>query len=190
MNVAEQRPAANGTIAGSPSVVIGGKNYLIVPQRVGRLKKRLKREFETLSDIGGREVTGILDLGLEKAHGILAVFIPELMPLHEFLGFRSQEEMDDEDAEEHDDLGATVPEIDYAIRICLKVNRFDLAGALGKLISPDLIRAFLNKQVSDLIMGTMEEPTTTSPSTSATPGLATPSTTSGTTPPTSEMNEV
>jgi len=165
-----------------PEVVVGSYTYLVVPQRVGRLKKRLGRALGDLESLAGDSLIGFIDSSLERAHGVLKVFIPDLMPVHEFCGYRSEEAyLNDED--EEGEYGPTVPDIINAFEVVMRVNRLDLLGHLRSVVSPELIRAYISQTVADTLRsgGT----TTDSASSSSTPGQESESTTTGTTPPTS-----
>lgn len=180
-------PAAVTPIRAEESnrVELGGHSYVIVPQRVGRLKKLLGRQLGDITEIATGE-GDLLDVGLEKAHSILGVFIPDLMPLHEFCGYSSESAFNDPEADESDDVGPSFPEIVAAYEVIVAVNRFDLFKHLGKLVSPTLLRSIIQQEVGRTLM----TPGTTngSASSSATPGPDTPSTTSGTPSPTSESS--
>ncbi len=167
-----------------PQVQIGDYTYTVVPQRIGRLKKRLGRAVGDLESLGGDSLADFVTSGLERAHGVLKVFIPDLMPLHEFCGYRSAEAMEN-DEEEEGEYGPTVPDIVRAFEVVMQVNRLDLLGHLRTVISPELIRAYISGQVADAIRGGQTTDSLSSPST---PG-ASASTSSGTTPPTSTPNE-
>jgi hypothetical protein len=174
-------------VAVTNTVSLGGHTYEVVPQRIGRIKKRIGRQLSTLADLSGGN---ILDVGMERAHSIIEVFIPDLMPLHEWLSFSSESAMNDPEAEEAEDLGPTWPEITTAFGVITRVNDFDLVKHLGKVINPELVRAyvssFLFEQMDSLTAGT-DGTTTDSSSTPSTTG-ASESMTSGTTLPISELN--
>lgn len=180
MSVATPLPSADRLNGSAPTVTLGGKQYLVIPQPVGRLKRRLGREMADLQSLQADSLEDFITSGLGRAHAILKVFLPELMPYHEFEGFSSQERFDSGDDE--DVAGPTIPEIVGAFEAVMKVNRLDLLGHLKSVISPELIRAVLTRQLADWAASGQ---TTTSLSTSSTPGPDTPSTTSGAKSPTS-----
>jgi hypothetical protein len=167
------------------AVQIGSYTYSVVPQRIGRLKKRLGRALGDLESLGGESLLAFVDSGLERAHDVLKVFIPDLMPAYEFLGYRSQDAMD-ADEDEEGDYGPTLPDIVNAFEVVMRVNRLDLLGHLRSVISPELLRAYISSQAADLIRG--DSRTTSSASSASTNGAASESTISGTTPPTSELS--
>ena len=169
-------PTPNGT---GPVVSLGEQTFTVYPQRFGRIKKNLGHEFASITDLAFESLADFIGQGMERAHRVLQVFIPDLMPLHEFCGYATVEAYEDPEAEEDDDVGPTFPEVVAAFDTVMKVNRFDLFKQLGNVVSPELIRAYLNQQVAESLSRTQ-----TSESSSATSGLATPSMTSGTTDPT------
>lgn len=166
-------------------MVLGGHTYIVVPQRIGRLKKRLGKQFSGLDDLSFESIADFVGEGFDRAHAALEVFIPELMPVHEFCGFASESAMNDPDAEEADDVGPTFPEVVTAFEVAFRLNRFDLFKKMGNVLSPELIRAYINRAVSTALLSGTD---TTSATSSATPGPDTPSMISGTTPPTSESS--
>ncbi len=182
--------STNG-VAAKPSVAqvqLGDETYDVVPQRVGRVKKHLGREIAALSDFqlsGGLD--GFVSSSLERTWRILKVLIPDLMPLWEFQGYRSEQAMDeDEFLEDGKEYGPTLPQIVDAVETVMEVNRLDLIKQLGKIVDLDLIRLQVNQMVATAMRESLEAgQTTPSLSTSATPGPDTPSMTSGTTAPTS-----
>lgn len=172
-------PTAHGD---TPTVVIGSYSYTVVPQRIGRLRKRLGRALGDLEDLQADSVAEFAGASLERTHAILKVFIPDLMPLHEFCGYRSEEAMN-ADEDEDGDYGPTLPDIVAAFEVVMRVNRLDLLGHLRSVISPELIRAYLSSQIADAMRGS---PTSSSASSASTSGPPSASTSSGQTSPTLE----
>lgn len=164
-----------------PLVALGDYSYEVVPQRIGRLKKHLGRTFGDIANLSFESVDGFVDELGDRAHRVLQVFIPDLMPLYEWLGYRSQDALDN-DEEPEDDKGPTFPQIVSAFEVVMQANRFDLFSHLKAVVSPDLLRA----QIAGALARTMDGQTMTSQSTSSIPGLDTPLTTSGTSSPTSD----
>ena len=160
-------------------VVLGDHQYHPVAQRFGRIKKNLGSEMAGLTDLAFDGIGDFIGQGLERAHRVLQVFIPDLMPVWEFCGYASREAWEDPEQEEADDVGPTFPEVADAFSVVMKVNRFDLFKQLGNVVSPELIRAYLNQQVAENLGRTRSLE-----SSSSTSGPDTPSTTSGTTSPT------
>jgi len=177
----------NGTLADAGDIVsLGDYTHTVVPQRIGRLKKRLGRAMGDLQNLNAGSLEAFVDEGLERAHAILAVFIPDLMPLYEFCGYRSQAAMEDDADDDEGEYGPTLPDIVAAFEVVMRVNRLDLLGHLRSVISPTLMRAYVSEAIADSLRAS--DPlgrTSSSPSTSSTPGPDTPLTTSGTTLPTS-----
>lgn len=171
-----------------PTITLGDYSYSVVPQRVGRLKRHLGRAFADIQDLSFNDVASFVDESLERAHRILAVFIPDMMPVWEFCGYGSRSAYEgSDDSDDDGDFGPTVPEIVGAFEVVMRVNRFDLLGHLKALVPEELLRAQMASMVANNLLES--GPTSNSPSSSATPGADTPSTTSGTTPPTKGPKE-
>jgi hypothetical protein len=178
-------------------IALGDREYVVFPQKIGRLRSKLGLEFHNLTALAdelGGEGTGLndfLETSLERAYRLLKVLIPDLMPLHEFLGYGTEAAQEAGEYHEESDVGPDFPQIVHAFEVTLRVNRLDLFGHLKGLFDPDLIRAYANRTMLDVMMPqeTEEETTGTSASSSATPGPDTPQTTSSTPPQTPSLPE-
>lgn len=162
-------------------MVLGDKTYHVVAQRKAYLKKKLPQAFSfdlqgIDQDAGWGAILAMMD---ENAYRLLRVFIPDLMPEHEFAGYGSEIAWKEDDYNEAQDYSPTIPQVRRAVSVCAEVNGLDLVKHLKNFISPDLIRAFTTSQIADLA-------TRTSENFSATSTPDTLSTTSGTTDPTPE----
>jgi hypothetical protein len=165
---------------GHPKVRIGNYEYVVVPQKVGRIKRKLRAILGDLGEEGSlEENTSFVDVLSSRGYEILKALIPDLMPKHEFEGYRSEQAMIEDDYAEEFDHSPTFAEIVNAFEVAMKVSRYDIFKSLGKLISSDLISAVVNQAAADLAIRSL-------PSSSAT-STGTTSTTSGTTPETPEV---
>lgn len=68
----------------SAQVTLGDKTYTVVPQRIGRIQRRLREVFELLS--GGTDVE---DVG-PRLREALEVFIPDIDPIWRLQGYPSE----------------------------------------------------------------------------------------------------
>lgn len=161
-------------------IQLGETTYQVVPQRIGYLRSKLGVALGGLLD---SEVStdNILDFLGDRAHAVLAVFIPDLMPAWEFAGFPTREAMEGGDYQEEYDRSPSPRQIRAAFSAAAAVNEIDLLKHLGNLIGPDVIRSYLAGMVADSL-------TSDSESSSVTSG-ATPSTKSGQSSPTVESTE-
>jgi hypothetical protein len=161
-------------------VQLGEATYQVVPQRIGYLRSKLGVALGGLLD---SEVStdNILDFLGDRAHAVLAVFIPDLMPAWEFAGYPTREAMEAGEYQEEYDRSPSPRQIRAAFAAAAAVNEIDLLKHLGNLIGPDLIRSYLAGMVADSMSSASE-------SLSATSG-GTPSMTSGATSPTAESTE-
>lgn len=150
--------AANGTklerdnrvdLDESVQVTLGDKTYAVYPQKIGRLRATLAIEFkglEALADLGGG-IDSVIGAGLERAHSILRVFIPDIMPAFEFCGYGTLAAMEADEYIEDNDTGPTVPQVRRAFEEVMALNGLDLLKHLGKIFSPDLIQTVVQEQV-------------------------------------------
>jgi len=95
-------------------------------------------------------------------YDILRVFIPDLMPEHEFRGYTSEEAfvagVRDREAAR---LSPTVPQIVTAFEAVFAVNRLDVVKHLGKVVPPALVQSFIKTaigdSVSELLLSSLSE---------------------------------
>ncbi len=129
------------------TVRLGDHEYVVVPQRIGRLQHELGETFATLGqDAETPEGSGRNDL-TGSAWRLLRVFVPGLMPEHEFVGFASQNALDSGEYDASADRSPNPEEIETAVRAVLTVNRIDLVKHLGKVIPPQVITGLVREQL-------------------------------------------
>jgi hypothetical protein len=134
-----------------PHAKLGEHSYAIYAQKVGYLENRLKRWTGKLADAASQtqETSSIVALLGDHAYDVLSIFIPRIMPEHEFRGFASADAMqaysdgDDSAYEPDKDGSPSVPEIVEAFKLVMQVNRFDLFGHLGKLVGDEMRQALV-----------------------------------------------
>lgn len=168
------------------AVKLGDYEYIMVPQRMGRLRVEIPKAVSGIENLEGAKGFGdLLDILGDRAYALLKIFIPELMPAWEFAGYPTQEAQASGEYREEYDKSPDPGQVQDAIAAAGKLHRMDILQSLGKLIGPDLIRAF----VAGLMRQTLEtrDRTSASENGSATSG-DTPSTTSGMKLPTSESS--
>lgn len=122
-------------------VQLGDHEYRVRPQRHAYLKRQLRAFVESLQQLEDMEVEDLLDIFTAKAYDGLAVFIPDVMPRHEFEGYDSPEAMEQDTYDKERDRSPTAPQIKAAFTAAMTVNDFDWLGQLKNFIGPDLIRA-------------------------------------------------
>lgn len=75
------------------TIQLGDQSYHVVPQRIGYLRRRFAEFIRSAGklDADASDVIGVLG---DQAHSALRIFIPNLMPEHEFLGYGSAEALE------------------------------------------------------------------------------------------------
>jgi hypothetical protein len=134
-------------------VQLGQHSYTVVPQRHAYLQRKLG---SAISDLGGVEVSGgasALGALPDQAYSILRVFVPDLMPLHEWNGYASQDAAERDAYNEADDNSPDPAQIVDAFRAAMKVNRIDLLAHLKDLVGPGFLRA----KMQEVLGGAMAE---------------------------------
>lgn len=128
------------------AVILGERTYHIVPQPIGRIRRKLVR-IMALAE-GEVEVGAGLD---EDLYSVVKTFIPDLAPLYELMGYASKDAYsrgEEPDDESYDKRSPTVPQLIEAVDTIYKVNGADRLVRLGKgLVGPDVIRHRLRKAV-------------------------------------------
>jgi hypothetical protein len=150
-----------------PHVQLGEHSYAVYAQRVGYLENKLGRTLDRLVSGNVTDGASIVAMLGEQVHGVLGVFLPRLMPLHEFRGYVSPEALAAGDYQPEADSSPTVPEIRSAFETVLRVNGFDLLQGLGKLLDTDLLKAAASSAVARQLTSGDSSPTDSSPSTAA-----------------------
>lgn len=152
-------------------VELGDHRYTVTPQRIGRLGHETASSVALLTGEGAQEdAGGIVDQLGGGAHTVLHVFIDELMPRHEWLGYQSEEAQREQRYDRLSDRSPTFDQIVTAFEVVMKVNRLDLVKHLRDLLGKDFFQAAARKMALDALMGEDETSTTDeSPSSSSPP---------------------
>lgn len=126
-------------------IKLGAYAYEVRPQPIGYLMNELGPEvMEALeADLGG--VDGLRILGA-KTYDVLKVFIPDLMPRHEFLGFESAEALarGREGYDREKDKSPSAPQTTEAFKVVKRVNGGEVLDALKAVVSPEMLRKGVN----------------------------------------------
>ncbi|WP_297775059.1 hypothetical protein [Mycobacterium sp.] len=150
-----------------PHVQLGQHSYAVYAQRIGYLENKLGRTLDRLIGSSVSDGAGIVSMLGEQVHGVLGVFLPRLMPLHEFRGYVTAEALAAGEYDAAADTSPTVPEIRSAFETVLRVNGFDLLQGLGKLVDTDLLKAAASSAVANQLTSGVSSPTDSSASTAA-----------------------
>jgi len=165
-------------------ITLGTHEYTVRPQKVGYLVHKLGPNLqEALTAEFDADNVGVV--ALAKAREILAVFIPDLMPVHEFCGYGSQNAMEADSWVVEDDKSPSAPEIEEAFKVASRVNGGEVFRHLKALAGPRLweaARAFLAAKLTEE-GGPLSKISISSPTPPSTNGESD-STSSTTTPPT------
>lgn len=126
-------------------VTFGRQDYEVQPQRIGRLQRKLPEALSLVSTAAGGETPD--GIGAQLYSG-LKVFIPDLAPEWEVLGYMSREDWehrsdDDWTETEYDEARDKSPltsEIDDLLTAIFTINGGDrLVRLLGKVIDPEMV---------------------------------------------------
>jgi hypothetical protein len=157
-------------------VTLGDREYHVIPQRIGYLRSRFGVALAGLDTTELSSGSVVEFLG-ERVYAVLNVFIPDLMPKYEFLGFRTQEDLDADKYEPVHDHSPSPTQVKTALLLGAEINEIDLLKHLGKLIGPELLQTWAQTVMIDSMKASLQ--------TSVGPSGDTPGTTSGLSSPTS-----
>jgi len=151
----------------SVSVTLGQRSHTIVPQGIGRIRKKLVKLMQFGE--GSGDFDGEVD---SQLYDLLQTFIPDIAPLDDLLG-----KQDDEAAALQTE--PTLPQILDAVDAIYRVNGADRLVRLGKsILGPDGLQKLLRREaltaLSEVSLSSRSE-SGESPSTSSTPTPPTPS---------------
>ncbi|HEY3435070.1 MAG TPA: hypothetical protein VGK41_05410 [Solirubrobacterales bacterium] len=137
-------------------VQLGKYTYQVVAQRHAYLERKLGPYAQEVTQLAAGDIAGLIRAGSTGYHGLLAIFIPELMPLHEWRGFASKKAYDEtelwkqskgtEGSDQYDEDADNSPDLDQmvtAFTAVAAVNRIDMVGKLKELLGPDFFSSDL-----------------------------------------------
>jgi hypothetical protein len=118
-------------------VALGAHTYTVRPQKLGYLIHKLGPNLQEaltaeIDGLDGAELAGA------KARDVLAVFIPDLMPVWEWLGFASEEAMKAKVYDSERDHSPEPLQVKMAFKAASNVNGGEVFGHLKALIGPVL----------------------------------------------------
>lgn len=156
------------------SIPLGSETYEVVPQAWPYLQHELTefgltlRDLESFDAFRNGDVAGAIEGLGERAHTLLTIFIPDLMPIHRWLGYRSAEAM--EDGQYDPEAAKKAPsfaQIVDAFESVFRVNRLDVVQRLKGLFPMELIQQEIRIELANAMAGRpgpSESPTLPSPS--------------------------
>lgn len=166
-------------------ITLGAHEYEVRPQKIGYLLNRLGSR---LQEILAAEVDGVDGAALLGAKGyeMLKVFIPDLMPMHEFLGYASAEMLQSGEYSEATDVSPEPLQIKDAFSAAKAVNGGEVLDHLKALVGQEMLQKLVKLAVAKAAENsTISLTPAPSPTSQPTSG-ASDQTNSGTSAPTSE----
>jgi hypothetical protein len=166
------RPAA----LGSPGVDVelGDYEYHVVAQRIGYLRSKFGVALSGL-DTADLSSGNIIELLGDRVYAVLAVFIPDVMPKYEFLGYATEEALQADEYNPDYDHSPSATQVKDALMKGAEVNEIDLLKHLGKLIGPEIMRTWAQTVMIDSMKASLQTSAGTSGDTTGiTSGLSSP----------------
>lgn len=165
------------------TVQLGDQSFVLVPQKRSRLQNRLGGLFDSLGDSDVTNGGDLMSLLADKGFEVLEVFLGrDFMPKWKWDGYASPDHAERGEYVEELALDPDVPQIIAAIKAAASVNGLDSFRALGNVVSPELIRAVLTANLTEVVADSMRRRSQTSASPSG-ESASTPSTANGSTSP-------
>lgn len=124
-------------------IKLGAHTYEVRPQPIGYLMNELGPEVQAAleADLAGADGARIIGA---KAYDLLKVFIPDLMPRHEFLGFASEEAFEAKEYDREADRSPEAHQVKGAFKAVKTVNGGEVLDALKAVVSPEMLRKGVN----------------------------------------------
>lgn len=124
-------------------VKLGDRTYNLVPQKIGRIRRKFGAAFGLIEAGATGDAPAQVD---DQLYEGLRVFIPDLAPKWELMGYADAEL--NEPTDELADKSPTPNEIADAIEAIFNLHGGDRFVRLGKnFISPTVIRAWIDKEL-------------------------------------------
>lgn len=167
-------------------VKLGEHDYVVFPQKIGYLMHKLGPQLQTILEAEIEGLDGI-DMVAAKTHEVLRIFIPDMMPLHEFLGYASAEALEAGDYDENLDRSPEPLQVKAAFVAASDVNGGEVFKHLKALLGPVLtqrVAAAITAAVASRTPSLTSPTPESSPTSPPTSGESA-QTSSGTAPPTS-----
>ena len=137
-------------------VKLGKNTYQVVAQRHAYLERKLGPYAKEVTQLATGDIAGLLRSGSVGYHGLLAIFIPDLMPLWEWRGFGSQKAFEETElwkqskgeqgTDQYDEDADNSPDLDQmvtAFTAVAAVNRIDMVAKIKELMGPDFFSSDL-----------------------------------------------
>lgn len=136
---------------GQVKVKLGDSEYVVVPQRIGRLEHQLQGLLGDLASASDSDNTGdfLQKLGT-RGYEVLHVFIPDIMPEHRFRGYASAAALEKGEYSDEDDQSPSFDQIVDAFNAVMRVNRVDVFGGLKNVLGPDFLRALIRSRLAEM----------------------------------------
>lgn len=127
-------------MSGRNEIALGAHTYTVRPQKIGYLMHKLGPNLQQaltveLDDLNAAELVGA------RTRDVLAVFIPDLMPTWEWLGYASEEAMHARAYDEEQDRSPEPLQVKAAFKAASNVNGGEVLGHLKALaggLAPEL----------------------------------------------------
>lgn len=161
-------------MARADRIKFGAREYEVQPQRIGRLRRKLG----AISELAGSAAMGETpdDVG-GQLYEALKVFVPDLAPEWELLGYMNRDDFEnrhdpewvESDYEPDADKSPTTAEIEEMLSAIYRANGAErLVRLLGKFIDPETVRRQIRRIQAQAIInqaeGSKQSPSSPPPS--------------------------
>lgn len=132
-------------------VQLGPAFYEVIPQPIPYLRRAMPVVFASLSE---EEVTAdnLGELLTQKPYELLSIFLPDIMPMHEWEGFRSADAMEtgDFDVVTARKIAPTGPQVRSAIMVCFRANGLDIWQHIGRFVDPTMLKPLIQRAIDSI----------------------------------------
>lgn len=146
-------------------VQIAGERYEVLPQRIGRLRRKLTLIATAFSAMGEEGTEGAIDSAGTQLHELIRVFVPDFMPEYQFEGYASETAREQDQYDEQADRSPSLPELIELFEAVYQVNGAErLMRLVTGVVDPKVVRQIIrNEMVNWSLRRSDASPTLPSP---------------------------
>jgi hypothetical protein len=174
------------TLGAHEEVPVYGQRHAWLTNQTVKFMQGLIQDGDLNVDIDADDPAGFINFLGARTYQLLCICIPaygKRCKEYEFMGYGFQEAYEKGEYDESEDKSPTLPEILSAFEVAKQVNRFDVFKVIFNIIEPKMIKAWINARLAERLSSSAPQ------NLRSIKGGSDPSTSSGTSDPTSPANE-
>jgi hypothetical protein len=130
-------------------VEIAGQGYDVVPQRIGRIRRKLSLVASVFGEMGEGDTESAIESAGGQLHELFCVFVPDFMPEWQFEGYASASAAEEDIYDETGDRSPSVPELIDLLEAIYDVNGGTrLARLIKSVVSPQVLKGWVDSALT------------------------------------------